>query len=120
MARKDAKVKLLKRGYEDRIGYIESELPFGIYIIRLEDKELVKCLKDDFVVMENEEESTPDPKDKTVTISLKEYSKITGEVIEELTKKDRDPMFTMALSLTGLLVSGEIGKRLFNEDGNNA
>lgn len=115
MARKDAKVKLLKRGYEDRIGYIEYAFTSGIYIIRLEDKELVKCLRDDFVVMENEEESTPDPKDKTVTISLKEYSKITGEVMEKLMNKDRDPMFTMALSLTGLLISSEIGKRLFND-----
>lgn len=112
------KVTLVKKGYEGLVGVIDTIYEQGLYIVKLvADKTLVKCLEDDFVVMDKEEESTPDPKDQTVTISLDEYCKLSHEVIEELTKKERDPMFTIALGLTGVLVSGEIGKKLFGKKG---
>ena len=115
MARENDKVTLVKRGYEGLVGVIDTVYNKELYIVRLTDKTLVKCLEDDFVVMEKEEESTPDPKDPTITISRDDFLKVSSEVIAELTKKDRDPMFTIALGLTGAIVSAEIGKRLFND-----
>jgi hypothetical protein len=119
MVRENDKVTLVKKGYEGLVGVIDTIYEQGLYIVKLvDDKELVKCLEDDFVVMEKEEDSTPD-RENQITISRKDFLEISSEVIAELTNKDRDPMFTIALGLTGAIVSAEIGKRLFNEKGGN-
>ena len=111
MARENDKVTLVKRGYEGLVGVIDTIYEQGLYIVKLvDDKELVKCLEDDFVVMEKEDEVDP-----TIAISRDDFLKVSSEVIAELTKKDRDPMFTIALGLTGAIVSTEIAKRLFND-----
>ena len=110
MARENDKVTLVKRGYEGLVGVIDTVYNKELYIVRLTDKTLVKCLEDDFVVMEKEDEVDP-----TIAISRDDFLKVSSEVIAELTKKDRDPMFTIALGLTGAIVSTEIAKRLFND-----
>lgn len=115
MARENDKVTLVKRGYEGLVGVIDAVYNNELYIVKLGDNTLVKCLEDDIVVMDKEEESTPDPKDQTITISRDDFLKISSEVITELTNKDRDSMFTIALGLTGAIVSSAICKRLFND-----
>ena len=115
MARENDKVTLVKRGYEGLVGVIDTVYNKELYIVRLTDKTLVKCLEDDFVVMEKEEESTPDPKDQTITISRDDFLKISSKVISELSAKQKDPSFSIALGLTGVLFVNTIAKRLFND-----
>ena len=99
MARENDKVTLVKRGYEGLVGVIDTIYEQGLYIVRLADRTLVKCLEDDFVVMEKEEDSTPD-RENQITISRKDFL---------------DPSFSIALGLTGVLVAQSIAKRLFND-----
>lgn len=114
MARENDKVTLVKRGYEGLVGVIDTVYEQGLYIVRLFDKTLVKCLEDDFVVMEKEEDSTPD-RENQITISRKDFLEISSEVIAGLSDKQKDPHFSIALGLTGVLVVNNIAKRLFND-----
>lgn len=109
MAKENDKVTLVKKGYEGRVGIIDSIIDPDLYIVRLEDKELVKCLENDIVLMVKERES-----DQTITISkddlITEINNIVNSIVSEI-----DGAYVTTISLVGTLIAKRLEKRLFND-----
>ena len=108
MARENDKVTLVKKGYEGKIGIIDSEIGPGLFIVRLEDKELVKCLENEFVIMVNN--TTPD----TIKISRSELRDEMTKAVESIIR-ETDGAYGSVINLLGTLITKRLEKGLFND-----
>ena len=110
MAKENDKVTLIKKGYEGRVGIIDHEINPGLYIVRLEDKELVKCLERDFVLMTKETDPAPD----TIKISRSELRDEINNAVESIIR-ETDGTYGSVINLLGVLITKRLEKSLFND-----
>lgn len=96
----------------ERMGKIDKVFPFDdepIYIVRLDSGECVKCYAEDLKIVEDKKEESLD----VIVIDRKEFNKVVAETISELAKESKDPSFSVALGLSGVVFGMRLENRLF-------
>ena len=96
----------------ERKGKIDKVFPFDdetIYIVRLDSGECVKCFAEDIKLVEEKTEESTD----VIVIDRKEFNKVVAETISSLAKESKDPSFSVALGLSGVVFGMRLEKKLF-------
>lgn len=105
-------VIITRNGYEGKTGIIKRVvIPDEFFIVRCEDGELVKCTVADIIIHKQEE--NPD----TITINREDFIEVVAKTIASVARENdaRDPIFTMAIGLTGTVIGKRLTDNLFNK-----